>query len=156
MKRSYGRIIWQRNMPVFQMVNESSQQFIIYTEPLINLYRNIDKFVRVKRKDNKNNQKTGYYLGEIYGRIEEYEVDEQDYYKLTLHIGMPYKIMHLDEDTETFSDILANQEYWFPKEELAKFIECIDTMYSQHTHFTMMLMNTDIYIPGEISLLSDK
>jgi hypothetical protein len=152
MNRSYGRITWQRNMPVFQMVNESDQ-FIIYAEPLINLYRNIDKYVRVKRKDNKNNQKTGYYLGEIYGRIEEYEVDEEDYYKLTLHIGKPYKIMQLDEETDTLSDLLVTQEYWFPQEELTKFIECVELMYSQFAHFTMLVMNTEIYIPGEKSLL---
>jgi len=123
---------------------------------MANDYRNIDKFVRVKRKDNKNNQKSGYYLGEIYGRIEEYEVDEQDYYKLTLHIGKPYKIMQLDEETDTLSDLLENQEYRFPKEELARFIECIESMYSQYAHFTMLLMNTDIYIPGEKSLLSEQ
>lgn len=156
MDRSYGRITWQKNMPVFQMVNSSSQQFTIYTEPLINLYRNIDQFVRIKRKDNKSNQKSGYYLGEIYGCIEEYKVEAKPYYKLTLYIGAPYKILQVDDETNELTDVLEEQAYWFPKDELARFIECIDSMYSQMAHFSLLVMNTDIILPGEKSLLPKK
>ena len=152
-KRAYGRIIWQKHMPVFQMVNQQSQQFIIYAEPLINLYRNIGEFVRIKRKDNKSNQKSGYYLGEIYGRI---EVGEPSGYKLTLFIGSPYKIMQLNAEGDGLSDVIEEQEYLFPEEDLIRFIECIDSMLIQNSHFTLLMMNTEIAFPGEKSLLPSK
>ncbi len=138
------------------MVNPQSQQFIIFTEQLINLYRNIGEFVRIKRKDNKASQKTGYYLGEIYGCLEEYTQNKKSYYKLTLYIGAAYKILQLNSAGTEFTDIIEEQEYWFPEEELTRFIECIDSMYSQQTHFTMLMMNTDIIFPGEKSILRVK
>ena len=155
-KRAYGRIIWQKHMPVFQMVNQQAQQFTIYAEPLINLYRKFDKFVRIKRKDNRGNQKTGYYLGEIYGRLEEYEYDEKKYCKLTLHIGSPYQTMQLNTEGTELSDVIEQQEYWFPEDELVKFIECLDVMVSQNNHFTLSIMNTEIISPVEKSLLPSK
>ena len=149
--RAYGRILWRDNMPVFQMVNPSSQQFVIYAEPIINLYRNKDKFVRIKRKG-KSSKKSGYYQGEIYGILEEDKYDEKPYLKITLHIGAPYKTMHLNENRE-LSDVVDVQEYYFPKTELIRFIKSIDAMYTQSSHFTMLLMDTEILLPGEWSLL---
>lgn len=138
-------------MPVFQMVNSSSQQFTIFAEPIINLYRNKGEFVRIKRKG-KSSRKSGYYLGEIYGILEEYEYAEEDYLKITLHIGAPYKTMQLNDKNE-LSDVIEVQEYYFPKTELIRFIKSIDAMYTQSSHFTMMLLDTDIVYPGERSLL---
>ena len=151
-ERSYGRIIWHNNAPVFQMVNPHSHQFIIYTEPILNLFRNLNNFVRIKRKDNNQSSKSGYYQGEIYGSIDECVGINKSYYKLSIYIGAPSKILKVSGDNE-LSDVIEMQEYYFPKVELTKFIECIDSMYTQNTHFSMLIMNTDVIYPGEKSLL---
>lgn len=151
-ERSYGRIIWHNNAPVFQIVNPQSQQFIIYTEPILNLFRNLNSFVRIKRKDNNQNSESGFYQGEIYGSIDECVGKIKSYYKLSVYIGAPSKILEVSSDNE-LRDVIEMQEYYFPKVELTRFIECIDSMYTQNTHFSMLMMNTDVIYPGEKSLL---
>lgn len=151
-KRSYGRIVWYNNAPAFQVVNPHSQEFIFHTESILNLFRNINSNVRIKRKDNNKNSSSGYYQGEIYASINECAGKDKSYYKIKIFIGAPSELLKVSSDEE-FSDVIEMQEYFYPKVELTKFIECIDFMYTQSTHFTMLMMDTDVIFPGEKSLL---
>lgn len=150
--RSYGRIVWHNNAPVFQIVNPRGQQFTIYTEPILNLFQNLNCFVRIKRKDSNPSNRSGYYQGEIYGSIDECKGKNKSYYKLSLFIGEPSKELRLTNDNQ-LSDVIEMQEFYFPKVELTEFIKCINSMYTQTTHFTMLKMNIDVIFPGEKSLL---
>jgi len=151
-KRSYGRIVWNNNAPIFQMVNPHSQQFTIYTEPILNMFLNLNGYVRLKRKSSDQGSKPDTYHGEIYGSINECVGAVKSYYKVSIFIGAPSKILKV-KDNDELSDVIEMQEYYFPKAELTRFIECIDSMYTQSTHFTMLMMDTDVIFPGEGSLL---
>lgn len=151
-ERSYGRILWNDNAPVLHVVNPSGQQFTLQTEPILNLYRNLECFVKIKSKSKKQNCESGQYLGEIYGSIDKKVFKKQFYLLLTIFIGEPSKSLTLTSDNE-LSDVIEVQEYCFPKIELIRFIRCIDAMYTQATHYTMLKMNIDVIFPGESSLL---
>src|SRR5665647_2163082 len=127
--RAYGRIIWHSNMPVFQMVNPNNKRFTIYTGPILSLYLKKDKFVLVKKKDNEPSAKVGHYQGEIRGILEEWEWNDENYFKITLYIGEPSKTLQINNKNE-ITEWLEKQEYYFPKDEFVTFIKCIDSMFT--------------------------
>jgi hypothetical protein len=154
-ERSYCRIVWQNRILKLHMVNPDSKQFTIFAEPLINIMKNPGHFVRVKRKDNDPDKGQGYYRGEIYGSAEDEEDGGEEYTLLTLYMGPAGKVMRFEEveGGSQILDAIEEQRYHFPRAEFARFVGCVDSMYAQETHFSMLKMGTDIHFPGEGNLL---
>ena len=151
-ERAYGRIFWRKkdNMPEFQMINHNSQKFTIYAEPLINIYRNLEHYVTVKRRnrepDDKSDKYQSRYKGEIQGIAEEIKNKGKTYFLLKLFFAKAYKKMDFDKETGELLDFVEAQEYYFPKLEFIRFAECIDSMHTQRSDFTKLKMNMDVHI----------
>lgn len=130
-------------MPVFQMVNPQSQQFTIFTEPLITLYGNLNQHVRIKKLSNNQVIDSEGYQGEIWGIFKPIKRGKVLFFKVILYIGEPSKRLELDENNE-ISEWLAKQEYYFPEKEFISYVESIDAMYVQTSRFMTLMMNMDV------------
>ena len=153
--RAYGRIIWRNDILGFQMVNSEGQQFFIYADPLISVYNNPDRYVRIKRKDSQPNKHAGYHSGEIYGRIKSFKRTTKKttnkpksleiwYTRLTLYFGPAEKNLKLDEDNTELLDVIDEQKYVFPKQELEIYVKSMETMRTQNENFKLLMRNTDV------------
>lgn len=145
--RSFGRIVWCKEILGFQMVNADCKQFFIYADPLINVFGNPDRYVRVKRRTLRSGGE--YYPGEIYGSVDETRMGKEPFSKLSLYFGSADRRIKL-RDTETETELLEAievQEYLFPEEELAGFVRSIEAMRAQRDRFEMLLRGTEFLFP---------
>ena len=94
-QRSYGRILWRDNILGFLMVNPYGDQFFIYAEPLINVFGNAGKPVRIKRKDKKINRNAEHHPGEIFSSISDINTSDGAYTKLALYFGSVDRLIML-------------------------------------------------------------
>ena len=161
-ERSYGKIGEQNKLLGFQMVNPDGEEFFIYADPLINVYRNISKqsksrnFVRIKKRDRDPKQSRGYHQGEIWAKAIEMHNPRREpkkYFKIKLYFGPAAKKMTLNETGTEFIGLVAKQTYNFPKDEFRCFVKAIEAMYTQHTSYTLMKMGAEVYIDRDLDLL---
>lgn len=131
-------------MPVFQVVNQSSKQYLFFPDPILNIFDHINELVLVKRMNNENENKSGYYLGEIAGRLTESENNKKKYYILNLYFSTAYQELTLDEETDTFTNLIDHHEYIFPKGEFKRFMMTLDAMYEQQGKFQTLLRHSTI------------
>lgn len=120
-------------------------QFLIYVEPLLNLYNNPDSFVRIKRRDKKQKQNADHHLGEIFGTITELSATKP-VTKLSIRFGEVERQVVINAQGTELLNISEVQEYLFPKAEFNHIIKAIECMVTQHTKFNLLLMNTEILI----------
>lgn len=146
-ERSYGRIIWRNNILGFQMVNPYGDQYFIYAEPLINVFINPGQPVRIKRKDKKINKNADHHPGEIFSSINEISSENKVYTKLTLFYGAAEKLINFSADGTRLMEVINEQEFVFPKSEFTRFAKSIEAMHSQHTKYTLLMMNTEVLTP---------
>lgn len=161
-ERSYGKIGEQNKMLGFNMVNPDGEEFFIYAEPLINVYRNRSKqmnskkFVRIKKRDRNPQKNRGYYQGEIWAKATEMHNSRSEiknYFQLDLFFGPAAKKLRLNDDGDGFIGVVEKQSYKFPKDEFHYFVKAIEAMYTQHTSYTLMKMGAEIYIDRDLDLL---
>ena len=142
-KRSFGKIQERKGILGFHMVNAESEDFFIYDEPFINVCRNPNKYVRVKKRDRYPKDNRGYYQGEIYGYLDEVEIDGEQVSEFNLYFGPAEKALKFDAEG-SLTGIINQHEYLFPKEEFLHFAKAIDLMFTQHRDFIMLKMNADV------------
>ncbi|MDA3823744.1 MAG: hypothetical protein PF450_14200 [Bacteroidales bacterium] len=94
--------------------------------------------------NNENENKSGYYLGEIAGRLTESEIDEKKYYILNLYFSTAYQELIFDEETEEYTNLIDHHEYIFPKGEFKRFMMTLDAMYEQQGKFQTLLRHSNI------------
>jgi hypothetical protein len=148
-QRSYGRILWRNTILGFQMVNPNGDQFYIYAEPLINVFSNAGRPVRIKRRDKIINENADHHPGEIYGATEEITSNEKIYTKLILYFGAAERLIYFNADNTELQEVIDRQEFTFPKTEFTRFVKSIEAMHDQHTQFTLMMRNTDVLPPND-------
>lgn len=129
------------------MVNPHGDQFFIYAEPLINVYKHTDSFVRIKHKDRKQKQNPEYHQGEIFADIREITLDDITAIKLTLYFSFVESLIRLNAEGTRLLEIAEEQHYYFPKAEFTHLAKSIEAMHNQHTPFTLLMMNTEIIAP---------
>lgn len=145
-KRSYGRIVENNTLLGFHMVNDNSEEYLIYAEQLINISNNPKQFIRIKKRNQSPDPKKNYYPGEIYGYISNKEINTVLYTKLSIHIGpadQPLKLIE-DDDKCHLEGSTYQQDYHFPEQEFECFVKSIKYMHKQHEKFTLLRMNYDI------------
>jgi len=163
LERSYGKIGEQNKMLGFNMVNPDGEEFFIYAESLINVYKNRSKqvksknYVRIKKRDRDPKQNRGYHQGEIWAKATEMynpRKEPKNYFKIQLYFGPAGKKLKLNKEGSGFLGILVSKAvYIFPKDEFHCFVKSIEAMYMQHTSYTLMKMGADLYIDRDLDLL---
>ena len=131
-------------MPVFHVVNQSSQQYLFYTDPIINIFDQIGEHVLVKRMNNQNENKGGYHLGEIVGHLKEDEINKKKYYILNLYFSTAYQELVIDEEDGEYANLVEQHEYIFPKEEFEGFMMTLEAMYEQQGKFQTLLRHSNV------------
>ena len=126
------------------MVNPSGDQFFIFAEPLINVCDNPTGFVRIKRKDKKLKRYSDHHQGEIFGASREISSENKSFTKITLYFGAVDSLIKYNSDRSDLLETVDVQDYYFPKTEFLHFIKSIKAMISQHSQFTLHLMNTEV------------
>lgn len=163
-ERSYGKIGEQNKVLGFHMVNPEGEEFFIYAESLINVYRNrsklmnSQKFVRIKKRDREPQKNRGYHQGEIWARASEMhnsraiDGEMKNYFKIHLFFGPASKTLSLNDDGTEINGFVAKSVYIFPKDEFRCFVKAIEAMYTQHTSYTLLKMGADMCIDRDLGL----
>jgi len=138
--RSFGRIVWREDVLSFHMVNARSQRYAIFAEPLINIARNPNDFVRVKRMNSPYNRPEGTFHGEIYGCAEGILLEGVPFIMLGIHFGTADRTMSLAENGQEMRNVVAFHKYLFPEDEFHRFVQDMETMLIQSSDFASLKM----------------
>ena len=130
------------------MVNPYGDQFFIYADPLINVFLNTGRPVKIKRKDKNINKNAEHHPGEIFSAVEEIREDEKTYTKLILYFGTVDTLIRFNSDNTKLLEVIEEQEFIFPKAEFTHLVKSIQAMHDQHTDYTLMMRNTDVLAPN--------
>lgn len=144
--RSFGRIEWRDNILTLHMVNESSQNYAIFAEPLISIARNRGKFVRVKRRNGMRKRNAAGHLGEVYGVCRYVRRHGEAFTRLELYFGPADKLMRLDEAGAEVLHHVEKHSYLFPRDEFSCLVQAIETMYGQSAQFAALRMGADVLV----------
>lgn len=143
LQRSYAQILKKKSNIIFHVVNRDHKQFQVYAEPLLNVWEEKGRYVRIKRKDN-DPEKAGYYPGEVYGVIEDFTDADKEYSLLTLYIGTAYQRMKFENNKDPENAIEVH-EYFFPKKVFIRYMKTLKDMVTQKTIFERLLSSSEIY-----------
>ena len=128
---SLMQIRWSGERFGVMLLNEHRQRFFMYAEKFLELITRPREDIEIKMRDRRPNRATGYYAGQVLGRI----CHDNDRFTMVLHVSYPDHDLTYDPEKEIFTHLITTMQFTFMTTELEQFRSVVEIMARDRSIF---------------------